>query len=341
MERELRHKRRLEGLNIQPPKRQRDRRGRHNAPRRRAKDSEEESSAESDTSDDESLMDSESSEQQIMKNLRRCSEAKGRPSRRMDPVDEEVGRGRRAARAGAAAAAAARTETEEGLADLVSSSAGWLMARTHCAHDVWHCCVSVCLCVCQEAVGPDGWHYHCSVCHKAGDVICCETCPKVFHRQCINMTVCKHIKQTDSTTHKQAMASVCLCFRPCLSFRRSRTSITARRASRRARFPSHRPHHPAPSLAHPIPNPSRPSSHHPTPCPLIKEEGRHRPLLLLLLLLQRQLVKLTMSIWLTLLHRPHPGLHPKRAKARRLVAVGRKAPPLLLRRLRIQAVQQK
>mmetsp|Transcript_34326 Transcript_34326/g.98865 ORF Transcript_34326/g.98865 Transcript_34326/m.98865 type:complete len:82 (-) Transcript_34326:562-807(-) len=80
------------------------------------------------------------------------------------------------------------------------------------------------------------------------------------------------------------------------------------------------------------------------PCPLITTEGRHRlPLLLPLLLLQRQLVKLTMSIWLTLLHRPHPYLHPRRPKASRLVAVGRKLLPLplLLRRLRSRAVQQK
>ena len=26
---------------------------------------------------------------------------------------------------------------------------------------------------------------YCWICHKEGDVICCETCPRVFHLKCI------------------------------------------------------------------------------------------------------------------------------------------------------------
>ena len=28
---------------------------------------------------------------------------------------------------------------------------------------------------------------YCWICHKEGDVICCETCPRVFHLKCIQM----------------------------------------------------------------------------------------------------------------------------------------------------------
>lgn len=30
-------------------------------------------------------------------------------------------------------------------------------------------------------------HYddHCRVCHKLGDLLCCETCPAVFHLECV------------------------------------------------------------------------------------------------------------------------------------------------------------
>ena len=27
----------------------------------------------------------------------------------------------------------------------------------------------------------------CWICHKEGDVICCETCPRVFHLKCIQL----------------------------------------------------------------------------------------------------------------------------------------------------------
>ncbi|CAN0441742.1 unnamed protein product, partial [Discosporangium mesarthrocarpum] len=35
------------------------------------------------------------------------------------------------------------------------------------------------------AVGPDGNHYHCSVCNEPGDVTCCENCPRVYHMACL------------------------------------------------------------------------------------------------------------------------------------------------------------
>ena len=28
---------------------------------------------------------------------------------------------------------------------------------------------------------------YCWICHKEGDVICCETCPRVFHLKCIQL----------------------------------------------------------------------------------------------------------------------------------------------------------
>lgn len=30
-------------------------------------------------------------------------------------------------------------------------------------------------------------HYddHCRVCHRLGDLLCCETCPAVFHLECV------------------------------------------------------------------------------------------------------------------------------------------------------------
>lgn len=31
-------------------------------------------------------------------------------------------------------------------------------------------------------------HYddHCRVCHKLGDLLCCETCPAVYHLECVD-----------------------------------------------------------------------------------------------------------------------------------------------------------
>lgn len=40
-------------------------------------------------------------------------------------------------------------------------------------------CVSLC---------SGGFQYedHCRVCHKVGDLLCCETCPAVFHLECVD-----------------------------------------------------------------------------------------------------------------------------------------------------------
>lgn len=27
---------------------------------------------------------------------------------------------------------------------------------------------------------------HCRICHRVGDLLCCETCPAVFHLECVD-----------------------------------------------------------------------------------------------------------------------------------------------------------
>ncbi|CAG0896809.1 unnamed protein product [Cyprideis torosa] len=40
----------------------------------------------------------------------------------------------------------------------------------------------------REAMTREDWGYneHCRVCHQRGDVLCCETCPAVYHLQCMD-----------------------------------------------------------------------------------------------------------------------------------------------------------
>lgn len=34
--------------------------------------------------------------------------------------------------------------------------------------------------------GPVLYDDHCRVCHRLGDLLCCETCPAVFHLECVD-----------------------------------------------------------------------------------------------------------------------------------------------------------
>ncbi|XP_046350987.2 protein kinase C-binding protein 1-like isoform X2 [Haliotis rufescens] len=68
--------------------------------------------------------------------------------------------------------------------------------------------------------------YFCWVCHKEGSFICCELCPRVFHKKCLDMVsdvprdwVCPECEKilraecTDSRSHAMAMITVeTLCF---------------------------------------------------------------------------------------------------------------------------------
>jgi len=34
--------------------------------------------------------------------------------------------------------------------------------------------------------GPFHYDDHCRICHRLGDLLCCETCPAVFHLECVD-----------------------------------------------------------------------------------------------------------------------------------------------------------
>jgi len=41
--------------------------------------------------------------------------------------------------------------------------------------------------ICHGSILLGNIHYddHCRICHRLGDLLCCETCPAVFHLECV------------------------------------------------------------------------------------------------------------------------------------------------------------